>query len=85
MIGPGGLLLVIPSYLQSLFHSYGRGCKKVHNQTWMWEVFLQGHILSTGGRALRTLSLVHLVIYVCLGSYNFGLLICTMDKAHGCP
>jgi len=31
MIGPGGLLLVVPTYLQSLFQSYGQGCKKVNN------------------------------------------------------
>ncbi len=31
MIGPSGLLLVVPTYLQSLFQFYGWGCKKVNN------------------------------------------------------
>ncbi len=30
MIVPSGLLLVVPTYLWSLFQSYGRGCKKVY-------------------------------------------------------
>jgi hypothetical protein len=28
MIGPSGLLLVVPTYLQLLFQFYGWGCKK---------------------------------------------------------
>jgi hypothetical protein len=40
-------------YFRSLFQSYGWGCKKVNNQTWMWEIFLQDHILGTCGDALR--------------------------------
>jgi hypothetical protein len=31
MIGPGGLLLVVPTYLQPMFQSYGWGCRKVKN------------------------------------------------------
>jgi len=31
MIGPGGLLLVAPTYLQSQFQFYWWGCKRVHN------------------------------------------------------
>jgi hypothetical protein len=31
MIRPGGLLLVVPTYLQSLFHFYWWGCKKVNS------------------------------------------------------
>ncbi len=30
------------------------GCKRVHNQTWMWKIF-SDHILSTAGDALRML------------------------------
>jgi len=31
MIAPGGLLLILPTFLQSLFQFYGWGCKKVNN------------------------------------------------------
>jgi hypothetical protein len=38
MIGPGGLLLVVPICLQSPFQFNEWGCKKVGNYTWMWEI-----------------------------------------------
>ncbi len=31
MIGPGGLLLVVPTYLKSQFQFYGWSCKRVNN------------------------------------------------------
>jgi hypothetical protein len=31
IVGPGGLLLVIPTYMQYLFQFYGWGCSKVNN------------------------------------------------------
>jgi hypothetical protein len=31
IIGPGGLLLVVPTYLQCPFQFYGWGCSKVNN------------------------------------------------------
>jgi hypothetical protein len=65
MIAPGGLLLVVPTYMQFRFQFYGWGYeKKVNNWTWMWEILLQGHILSTGGDALRTLKLI-LIMFRC--------------------
>jgi hypothetical protein len=33
MIGPGGLLLVVPTIFNPCF-----GCKKLNNKTWMWEI-----------------------------------------------
>jgi len=50
MIGPDGLLLVVPTYLQSQFQFFG-----LKKQTWMPEMLLQGHILSTSGDVLRGL------------------------------
>jgi hypothetical protein len=40
MIGASGLLLVVPTYLQSPFQFYGWGWKKVNNWTWRWKIFL---------------------------------------------
>ncbi len=37
MIGPGGLLLVIPTCLQFQFQFYWWGCKKVDNPTFCWK------------------------------------------------
>ncbi len=34
MIGPGGLLLVVPTYLLSQFQFYRWGCKRVHRVNW---------------------------------------------------
>jgi hypothetical protein len=42
MIGPSGLLLVVPTYLQLLFQFYGFRVQKLNNLTWMWEIHLQG-------------------------------------------
>jgi hypothetical protein len=50
MIGPDGLLLVVPTYLQPPFQFFG-----LKKQTWMPEMLLQGHILSTSGDVLRGL------------------------------
>ncbi len=56
MIGPGGLLLVVPTYLQfPPFQFFGSGgaANKVNNETWMWEnIVAGGHLLGTGGDAL---------------------------------
>jgi hypothetical protein len=35
------------TYLLSLSQTYGRCCKKVNNETWMWKIFLQGQLVST--------------------------------------
>ncbi len=54
LIGPGGLLLVIP-YLFALPLSVFMGGvenRKKETKTWMWKLFLQGQILSTTGNAL---------------------------------
>ncbi len=53
MIGPGGLLVVVPTPLLCQFQFYGWDCKRVRNWTWMWKIFSQAHILSTAGDALR--------------------------------
>ncbi len=45
MIGPGGLLLQILIRWLSQFQYYGWGCEKWNNWTWMWKIFLKGHIL----------------------------------------
>jgi len=46
MIDPGGLLLVVPDDLYALPVSVlWVSCKTINNQTWMWKIFLQGHIL----------------------------------------
>jgi len=53
MIGPGGLLLVVPICLQSPFQFNGWGCKKVGNYTWMWKIVFWrvAYSVSTGGDA----------------------------------
>ncbi len=51
-IAPDGLLLVVSHLFAAPVLVYGWGWKKVNNHTWMWEIFLQGHILSTTGDAL---------------------------------
>jgi len=33
-----------PIYLMSQFQFYARGCKSVHNYTWVWKICLQGHM-----------------------------------------
>ncbi len=45
---------VAKKYSQSKFQFYGWGCKKVceKTKTWMWEIFLEGHILNCSGDAL---------------------------------
>jgi hypothetical protein len=54
MIGPGGLLLVVPpTYLLSQFQFSGvRVAKKLYNLD-VKTIFLQGHILSIAGDALK--------------------------------
>ncbi len=45
MIGPGGLLLVVPDLYALLVSVLWVGSKTINNQTWLWKIFLQGHIL----------------------------------------
>jgi hypothetical protein len=48
LIGPSGLLLVpfqVPTTWSTSFNFMGGVGKKVITRTWMWEIFLQGHIL----------------------------------------
>jgi hypothetical protein len=52
MIGPGGLLSVVPHLFAVPVSVYCRGCKKANNETWMWKILLQGCILSTAGDPL---------------------------------
>jgi hypothetical protein len=47
---------VPPTYLLSEFQFYGWSWKRVNNKPCMCEIFLQGHILSTPGQALRLLA-----------------------------
>jgi hypothetical protein len=52
IIGPGGLLLVVPHIFAVVTVSLSWvGCKEVKSQTWMRErIFFQGHILSSTAR-----------------------------------
>ncbi len=72
MISPGGLLLVVlpPTYLLSQFRFYWWSCKRVHNQTWMWKIFSQCHILSTAGDALRSNGMLAREMHVKLGGWG---------------
>ncbi len=59
MVGPDGLLLVVPHVFAVRVSVLLVGLqKRVHNQTWMWKIFSQGHILSTAGDALRQQTLL---------------------------
>jgi len=53
LIGPSGLLLVVSHLLavQFQFYRWVFG-KEWVTKTWMWGIFLQGHVLSVGGDAL---------------------------------
>jgi hypothetical protein len=46
MIGPDGLLLVVPDLYALPVSVFWVGCKTINNQTWMWKIFLQGHTYS---------------------------------------
>jgi hypothetical protein len=51
LIDPSGLLLVVSHLFAVQF--YGRSCiKQCITRTWMWQIHLQGHTLSTTGDAL---------------------------------
>jgi hypothetical protein len=55
MVGPGGLLLLVPTYFQSRFQFYGWGCK--YSNLDVEKYFCRVTILSTGGDALTPFSL----------------------------
>jgi len=51
MIGPGGFLLVVPTYMQFLLQFYWWGCQK-KNLNFDINFVIHSDILSTGGDAL---------------------------------
>ncbi len=54
MISPGGLLLVVPTYMQFEFQFYWWGCQKQRAKLRHLIFIIQSDILSTGGDALIT-------------------------------
>ncbi len=62
LIGPSGLLLVVPYLFAVPVSVLMSGVEQKTNKvtkTWMWKLFLQSYILSTIGNALLTLDMVN--------------------------
>jgi hypothetical protein len=55
MIGPGGLLLVVPTYLQFQLQFYWWGCQKKSQLNLELKFIIQSDVLSTGGNALKAI------------------------------
>ncbi len=64
------LFAISSSHLFAVTFSVSQvGLKKANNYTWMWEILLQGHILSTSGDTLKHLFVQYKRIVACSFSH----------------
>ncbi len=82
MVASGGLLLVVSHLFAAPVLVYGWGWKKVNNHIWMWEIFLQGHILSTTGDALTEKCFKEMMVVGCCISLIVKVRTHAYRKAH---